>query len=153
MNKPMMKLAALAAGLIGVVALFGACDNGTSPSLPTLKYGVQLEDQTSGALNEGHIGIMNTVLDNFETYGNKGNAIRDKNIKIVVILGNSISRSNNVITIGIDHWVDAPTLQGIIGPYIDEIIAQVLNTNIRLANGGTQERGNAKVSVTKICLT
>jgi hypothetical protein len=120
---------AFAVVAMGAAALFGGCDNKTTPEVCTcpngtvhenfgcecggedctcthtfyhLNYGVTLKDQTNGALNEGHIGIINAVLTDLKNDFD----YNMNNLEIIVTSGSSMQTNGNNFTVGVDKIAD-----------------------------------------------
>jgi hypothetical protein len=108
----------------------------------TLNYGIQLEDQTNGALTAGHIAIVNQAMDEINDFNsNNMNALIDKGLKFTIISGNNISRNGSTIVVGIDNIISSLGFRGGIGNYLGDLIAYNFNSNIYLANGRTLNVG------------
>jgi hypothetical protein len=160
--------AKVAAGVMGVATLFGACDNGTnSTSSPkvcecpvkihgsapcdcgdagctckqkdfTLNYDIPLED-TTGVLNEGHIGVINEYLDLLDSQDPTYiPALKSNSLKIVVITGSNTSKDGGVVSMGINN-ITNDDFGSAFGTYLGDLLSSInnFNTKIRLANGKT----------------
>jgi hypothetical protein len=118
-----------------------------------LNYGIQLEDQTGGTITGAHINNINLALQEYVDYFSSESAIGQKNIKIVIVQSDVVNRNDNVITVGIDKCNDYGVFFGAIFPCMSEIMARVLNTNIRPANGKILNVGEVIARVAQGCLT
>jgi hypothetical protein len=167
MKNRKMNPAALAAALIGAAALFGAagCDDGSSPKLCVcpngtvhenfgcecggvncvcthtlyhLNYGITLEDQTGGALTEGHIAVINEYLDEIYNFNALNmTTLANKGLKFTIVSGIAINRNGSTISVGIENITNALDLGSVLISYVDEVLLSISNFNpaIRLVNG------------------
>jgi hypothetical protein len=96
-----------------------------------------LED-TTGVLNEGHIGVINEYLDLLDSQDPTYiPALKNNSLKIVVIAGSSASRDGGVISVGIDNITSLDNFGYAAGIYLDALTLSYINdfnSNIRLGS-------------------
>jgi hypothetical protein len=119
--------AALAVVTMGAAALFGGCENETTQTIFQLNYGIMLEDQTGGALTGDHIGIINEYLSNIDS--NDRNTLIGNGLNFIIVSGNTVTRDNGAITVGIDNIQNITTFAVAINNSIQDLLLTYINGN------------------------